>query len=265
MIRTLLTLLLLASGSTVLLCQVPGYLGKRLTLQGEFHSFPALEGPTADKRGLDTNTGDEGGQLGLNWSAGARLGYVTSRFGQTVLSFDYLKTGMNQVAYGPPINSGYSSYELFYHLTGLTIGIGTRKFISSKGGLAPMGLYRGYSLSATFLKGKLVEKYTPSNIPLILLDTTPKHTVLSLGYNVGSNFIVKDRFLLNLGVKFNLALSPRALRYVFVEEGLWDPSSNEQGFSTFDEGNTYSFKTLAAARYALHSVFMIYFGVGLIP
>jgi hypothetical protein len=262
MLRTLLTLLLLSLGSMAAYAQAPGYLGKRITLQGEFHSFPAIIGPTSSNRGLQTYSvsGDE--TFGLNWSAGARLGYVLSRYKQLVLSFDYLKTGVTQTAY-LPTGVDYTSRELFYNLQGLTFGIGTRKFNSGKGGLAPMGIYSGFSLQLTALKGKLNKEFSPDNTPLSAYGIEANHLVPSLGYEFGTNFIIKDKLLLNVGAKLNFALSPRAFRYALGEDGLWDPNSNEKGLND-GEGNTDNFKSVAAARYALHSVLMIYVGVGLL-
>lgn len=258
--RKILPLLLFCLGSVAGFCQVPGYLGKKLTFQGEIHSFPALSGPTSKGHGLDY-VGDGSQAFGLNWSAGARLGYVVSRYSQVVLSFDYLKTGMVQTVYIPN-GFDYNSPEMFFNLTGLNFGIGNRKYRSSKGGLAPMGMYSGYSLNAILLKGKTNEKLSSYNATPAELGIDPKHMLLSFGYEIGTNFILKDRFLLNVGAKLNFAISPRAVRYVLAEEGGWDPYSNNQGFSD-DEGNTDNFKSAAAARYALHSVFMIYLGVGL--
>lgn len=264
-------LFLLIGGSMTGFCQVPGYLGKKLSLQGEFHSFPALIGPTASNKGLQAHYGEEGGGFGLNWSAGARVGYVTSRYGQAILLVDYLKTGMIQTAYSPAAgpfgDQGYDSHELFYNLTGFSGGIGMRKFSPSKGGIAPMGRYNGYSLSGTFLKGEILDKRTSyysgggQHAPLGI---DPKHFTLSFGYEFGANFIVKDRLLLNLGAKLNLPLSPRILKYVLSEEGPWDPYSNVND-KTYSENNIENFKTLAVTRQAFHSFFMIYVGVGLLP
>lgn len=253
-------LFLLIGGSMTGFCQVPGYLGKKLSLQGEFHSFPALDGPTSNNRGLQTYDEVDGGRFGLNWSAGARLGYVVSRQSQILVSFDYFKTGMNQTVYFPDGGFNIGERNVFFNLTGLSFGVGQRKFRSSKGGLAPMGMYTGYSLNATMLNGKVNREFSSGTE---IHGTEPKHIVPSLGYEFGTNIVVKDRLLVNVGAKLNFALSPRAVGYVIAESLSWDPYSNEKGLS-FAEGNTENFKTIAASRYALHSVFMIYLGVGLI-
>lgn len=260
MIRTQLLLLLLSWGSMSGFCQAPGYLGKKFSFQGEFHSFPAFNGPTASNKGLQTYDENEGARFALNWSGGARLGYVVSRYGQAILSFDYLKTGMYQTAYFQTGLGDIGSNELFFELTGLTFGAGMRNFKPLKGGLAPMGAYTGYSFSATLLKGKLNEKYSTGTETF---DIEATHIVPSFACEFGSNFVVKDVGLINLGAKLNFALSPRAVRHVFGEEEGWDPYANEKGLS-FDEGNTENFKTNAASRFALHSILMIYVGVGLI-
>lgn len=261
MLRTCLTVLVLSLSILTSFAQVPGYLGKKFTLQGEIHSFPALIGPTANNNGLQAE-GDGGTGLGLNWSAGARLGYVLSRYNQLMLTFDYLKTGAIQTAY---LNSGfdYSSREIFYNLNGISFGIGNRKFRASKGGLAPMGKYNGYSLNLTALNGTLNKKYSSSSSSLSTYGIEPKHLVLSFGYEFGTNYIIKDRLILNIGAKLNIALSPRAFNYALEEGGAWDPYNNSQNFS-LEEGNTFNYKTVAASRYALHSFLMIYLGIGLI-
>lgn len=251
---------MLIGGSATGFCQVPGYLGKRISLQGEFHSFPALGGPTSNNKGLQNSDELGEGSFGLNWSAGARLGYVVSRQSQVLLTFDYFKTGMNQSVYFETGGFDYGSREVFFDLTGLSFGVGTRKFRSAKGGLAPMGTYTGYSLHATMLNGKANREFSQGTE---IHGTKPNHIVPAFGYEIGTNFVVKDRMLLNVGAKLNFALSPRAVGYVLAEAVSYDPYSNEKGLS-LAEGNTENFKTIAASRYALHSVFMIYLGVGLI-
>jgi hypothetical protein len=263
MTRTLITLLLLTLSSMAGICQVPGYLGKKITLQGEFHSFPALGGPTAHNRGLNTYNENGANKLGLNWSGGARLGYTVSRYRQVLLMLDYLKTGMTQTAYYQGFVDEYGSTDLFYNVTGLSFGLGTRKFRSAKGGLAPMGMYRGCSLSATSLKGKINDTYSDTILTPEQLGIDTKHLMLMAGFDFGTNYILKDKLLLNVGVKLNFALSPRAGSYIFNEGQTWDPYTNEKGLSD-SEGNTENFRSAAAARYALHSVFMVYLGIGLI-
>lgn len=261
MLQTRLMLLLLSLGSISAYAQVPGYLGKKITLQGEFHSFPAINGPTATFKGSQFSYGENAGEFGFNWSAGVRLGYVVSRYNQILLSFDYLKTGMTQTAYFPS-DFDYSSRDLFLNLKGLSFGIGTRKFRTGKGGLAPMGLYNGFSLNATLLKGEINKDFNPPNIKLSTYGIDAKHMLVSLGYEFGNNFIIKDRLLLNVGAKLNFALSPRAFKNAIEASEPWDPYNNVS--LSLEEGNTDNFKTEAASRYAFHSIFMIYLGVGLI-
>lgn len=258
MLRTCLTVLVLSLSILTSFAQAPGYLGKKFTLQGEFHSFPALSGPTVNNRGLDSYD-EEGLGLGLNWSAGARLGYVLSRQQQLILSFDYLKTGVTQNAYYLS-DFDYSSDELFFNLQGVSVGIGNRKFKPGKGGLAPMGKYSGFSLNATFLKGSLNSEFSYNTRPLNDYGIDPKHMVLSLGYEFGTNYIIKDRLILNVGAKLGLTLSPRVFRFALEEEE-WTPND---GTFSIGEGNTDNFKTVAASRFSRHSILMIYLGIGLI-
>lgn len=272
MLRTLVSLLALVLSSTAVLCQAPGYLGKRLSIQAELHSLPALNGPTANNRGLQTHYGDKGGGFAMNWSAGLRAGYVYSRSGQVVASFDYLKTGMIQDAYTPSntqIGFGeYDTHNLFYNITGLSGGIGLRSFNTEKGALAPMGRYTGFSLHANYLTGKILDKRTTyynlfeeGHGPLGIDAQT---LYFSLGVETGVNFVIKDRLLLNVGAKFNIPLSPRVVRYAFGEEYDWYPYNPDSDL-TFAEGNTENFKTLAATRASLHNLVMLYIGVGLLP
>ncbi|MDX1913671.1 MAG: hypothetical protein SFV22_19405 [Saprospiraceae bacterium] len=269
--RTLLALLCITLGGIPVFCQVPGYLGKRLSIQAEFHSMPALNGPTANNRGLQTHYGDKGGGFALNWNAGLRAGYVTSRSNQVLASLDYFKTGMIQDAYSPSSSFGspeYDSHALFYNITGITGGIGTRGFATEKGALAPMGRYSGFSLNATFLRGDILDKRTSYSDPFseshAPLGIDAKALLFSLGFETGVNFVVKDRLLLNVGAKFNLPLSPRVYRYAFGEEYDWYPYNPDTDY-TFAEGNTENFKTLATTRAALHNLVMLYIGVGLLP
>ncbi len=269
MMKTSLYALLLCGGLTAY-AQAPGYLGKRFTLQADVHGVPGLGGPTADNRG-STHYGDDGGGFAFNWRAGGQAGYAISRSRQLVLGVDYLKTGMIQDAYTPyfdPFSETYNLDEhyLFYNLTGLTVHAGMRKFRLMKGALAPMGVYGGWQLQFTRVKGEILDKRTyyysgSSNEGHAPLGIKPQMNFMALGLEFGTNYIVADRVLIDVGARFNLPLSAGLLFSKLERE---DNYSRPEGPDDYKAYNQDIFRENAASRIWLHSLVTFRVGVGLL-
>lgn len=248
----------------VLAAQTPGYLGKKLSVQAEINSFFTRKGPTANNNGENGWYSDQEtpGAIGMNWRAGLSVGYVISRRHQLYVSGDYLRTGIIHYAYAPyqfPFSDPQlAQYSVFHEASGYSGAIGVRFFKTQAGALAPMGFYNGLALQATMLNANITRKALQSGEQ----STTPfgieDASALSLAanYEVGSNFIIRDKVLLTLGARLNIPLRFRKL-------DLFDESSAELTGDYLADNKTL-FERAAITRMAYLSVFSIHLGVGLL-
>lgn len=239
-----LILLSLCSG---LQAQIPGYLGKRISLEGSFQSIPALNGPTAKNLSFGFGGSEV---LALNWRVAAIGAYAISRDRQVYLSAGFFKTGANGANSTDFINPDgsleYRNYGLFYTLNCKTVSIGTRRFRTNKGAIAPFGRYNGWSLNATFAKGEINASYS-SGDPRAVGDLDPQASFWTLGYEFGQNIIVKDFLQLSIGGKLNIPLQFN--RYI-----------RNDGF----KDNEDWFKQSVFERLALHGLVSFNLGIGFI-
>lgn len=267
MLKHFLFLLIILSGLHSAIAQAPGYMGKRITIGADLHSFLAFVGPTANNRGSNRfydGSNESDFSVGVNWRVGGSVGYVLSRNTQLLLFGDYLKTGVAHEAY-LYTNNGFGGsntdyFTVFHQMTGLTGGVGMRKYSLSKGALAPMGRYWGLSLLATQLRANVTKTGEVSANPSVIgkklgLDGA-KVMNLSLGYEIGYSYIISDNLQFNIGVKTILLLTGQIARRV-------DPDLSGQDT---EADNKLLFKKAALSRYAPHGRFNINLGLSyLIP
>lgn len=257
MLRFFGTLGLVLLLTPALSAQIPGYLGKRFSLQADLQTMQALQGPTANNRG-SAYYGAQGGGFALNWRAGLSGGYAISRERQLYLGVDYLKTGMVldvQTVYDDPFFDlrFTDDHSLFYNLTAKTATVGIRTYNINKGAIAPFGPYSGIFLEYSRVTGAILDKQTnlegrdqyqrTEHAPLGI---QPKMNYFVFGYEFGKNFIVADRFVLNLGAKLRL---PLQIFRLLQEE---DP----------DIDNQTKFENEVISRLGLHSLLTVNVGGG---
>ncbi len=259
----ILLLPLLLCGSRIAFAQIPGYLGKRTTIQVESQITPATRQPTANNKNFFNGYfGEEsGGKLGFNWRVGLNAGYTLSRRHQLILGAGYLKTGMIGYAETPYIDAfgnyvGEDYFDLFYNLTGKTVELGMRFFNPTKGAIAPFGRYHTWALQATFLDGKIIDKQShlyydgfeprTTHAPLGI-DTKTQHW--EFAYEFGQNVIIKDIVVLNIAGRFNL---PIRLDKIAIEEDSSEVTNQER----YDKD--------VFSRMLGHSLFTFKVGAGLI-
>jgi hypothetical protein len=236
--------------------QIPGYLGKRISLQADVQTIQTFLGPTANNRGR-VYYGEKGGGYAWNWRAGLSAGYALSRQKQLVIGYDYLVTGLaldvNSESYDQIFDITYTDqHQLFYNLEVNTVTLGLRNFNPIKGGIAPFGKYKGWFFEYSNIKGKILDKKTilqdvgfnrTSHGPLGL---SSKSNLYVLGYAMGENIILKDRFLLNIGARLRIPLN-----YDFFTHLEQD---YDNGIDTF--------KAYSKDRISVHSLLTINVGAG---
>jgi hypothetical protein len=79
-----------------------------------------------------------------------------------------------------------------------------------------------------------------------------------LGYEFGTNYIVKDHVVINLGARFNVPLRYKQLNF------LRDVSDDSlpDNLETYQATNSQYFKQHAITRLSTHSAFTVYLGIG---
>jgi hypothetical protein len=238
--------------------QIPGYLGNRFSLQTDLQTIQTFLGPTANNRGRNFY-GEKGGGYAWNWRAGLSAGYALSRQKQLVIGVDYLKTGMKQDIttefYDQLFDQYYiDSHSLFYNLSVKTVSLSMRKFNPIKGGIAPFGVYSGWFFEYSRITGDIIDKKTTINDGGFLrtehgpLGINPTTNFYVLGYNVGENLIISDRFILNIGAKFRIPLNQSVWS---ILDGGSDSVTNQERYEYY-----------ASSRIAFHSLLTINIGGG---
>lgn len=266
-----LILLLLCATGFPLHAQAPGYMGKRLSFNAEGSSMIVLLGPTANNRGSqDRIYGDNGGGFALSWRAAGQFGYALSRKNQLSLAIDYTKTGMvldnvlTPSLYDVSGTYNYDNHYLFYNLSALTARLGMRFYKTKKAAIAPLGNYNGWSLNATRVSGKILDKRTAyaynGDLGHAPLGIDPVKTLLSISYESGANWIIADRILLNFGTRITVPL--RMGHWIGIATDGYDYTPENYG--SYQEANQLHFEDEALRRLSAHSLLSFYAGVGLL-
>jgi hypothetical protein len=268
--KNILIVLSLTIFQSSLFSQVPGYLGKRIYVKANLSSMLALSNPSASNSYLFSASkpfGKKSGSIGFNNVFNIDIGYALSRRKAIVGNIGYLKTGVVSSAYTPslsPIATERSDFHLlFYHVTGLTVGIGLQNFRLSQGAIAPFGNYGGWSLNYYHYTGDIVDKTTDyaDNIGRhAKLGTDPKMFDFVLGYEWGFNAIQYDKLVLSFGYKISLSYQWLAYKIKPVNEFENIVVKQLQYYGT----NQSTFENDVAQRMFYHNLFAIKMGVGFV-
>lgn len=254
---------------------VSGYLGKRLL--GETHiaavpSFFPWTGPTVDNQG-GTQYGQGGNsKIGVSWRTGVKLQYIIGRRTSLFVGYEYLSTGLIFTAKTPPINpasTGVSGsivadeHDIFMRLRCYAYEIGVENSIET-GFFSPLGAYFRYSLQYEQLNGAVLQttiRYQNGDAAGVRGTglIAPRGWDVNLGLELGTRTIFYDRFTLTLGVKTHLPIM--ALFATPID-------NSEEEYLIFTENymayNQYAFQRAARERLAIHSIFMLSVGVGVL-
>lgn len=250
--------------------QAPGYMGKRFTFLAEGNTMFVLNGVTANNKGLGTTYGTTGGGFALSGRYGGQFGYALSRKHQLTLGFDYTKTGMVLDNLKTPValdngSNDYDTHYLFYNLNAVSARLGMRFFDTHKAGLAPMGTYNGWSIVATHVKGKIIDKlttyaYGDPEFGHKPLGINPVFNYLSLAYEGGINWVIADRILLNIGTR--IAIPFQIGRW--ISNGTNSNAYIQDPLDDYVKSNQKYFNDVTLNRMAYHSLITVYGGIGLL-
>jgi hypothetical protein len=230
--------------------QVPGFMGKRVTVQGFFQFSPAFIGPTSGNRGSQAFN-EEGFSLGWNTRLQGTVGYTLSRKLELTAGVARSATGVvlnyvpSSVATGGGFGEIYDN-DVFLKANTLFFDLGVRAFSFKAGALAPYGTYVTYLTGVAIMNGEVVERSvngemaTDAEYGSIQIDDT-RTVAPYLGVEFGNNQIFKDILVLNYGIRFS---------YPFVSNSFERP--------------TNSMDYYAGKRLALSNAFYAFVGTGVV-
>ncbi|MCB0707610.1 MAG: hypothetical protein KDC34_19980 [Saprospiraceae bacterium] len=246
--------------------QVSGYLGKRLSVCGNFDFMPTVRG--LELRLLDgIAISNEGIGVDFNWGYGIDLAYALTRKLSVRAGIGRFHTNMEMdskgLLYSVIFNETYVvDYTYLYDLTALTYRVGFDWSRLKRGGLGPMGPYFGMHADFHNITGMETDKYPTEDIGIIGLIDTPlefdtKSKYWDLKFELGFNNILYDRLILKSAFQFGW--STRGRYYTT------NPSNNYQTeftVQTYKVYNEEKFDERSIARGFTHQMMMIRVGLG---
>jgi len=148
--------------SSCIYSQVPGFLGKKLSINIGAGFYPAIEGPSRNNKGNAEHILAENSQknsIGLNYSLEVSADYVIGRYGAIGIYAGQYETGMTSRLHIPSGESIFLVYdaETFHLINARTIGIQYSKFKSGKGALAPIGRFTSYGVERVTASGEITD------------------------------------------------------------------------------------------------------------
>jgi hypothetical protein len=182
---------------TIISAQVPGYQGKRFSIDGDFLFMSAL---------LNPNSNLNNGYKSFNTRYNMNINYVLSRDAVLELTAGMFNTGWKHSFTEKIVDPNYSnviSYSDLYKVKSKTIGFSFKFFRESKGSIAPNGYY--------FKVGSLFVMNDPTYVRPFETDglvstnrQSPTNMVLfTCGF--GKQTILANRFLFRYGIEFGMS------------------------------------------------------------
>jgi len=177
--------------------QSPGYLGKKLSIGIGSSFYPAIYGPTKNKKGIANKRGFFASPLttqgfAMNTSLEISIDYAHKRYSSFGIYGNTYKTGMI-VYYDPFLNNRESAFQV---LNVNTLGLQYSRFKSAKGALAPIGRYTSIGVEGLFTSGEPTEE----------ISLTYKKTILNLATKYMMSYPLSERLLLKVGGSIRLPI-----------------------------------------------------------
>lgn len=150
--------------------QVPGYLGKRATVNLSLSTSLAIFGPTQNNRGSDDyNFGQGPGGIGINYDFGLDFSYVVSRYAEISIAVGQYYTGATSNAVTVPFGlellptsnePQFDEHYLFHRVNVRSLSVIYSKFKPERGAIAPFGNRFYFGLKRNFVNASIIDKRT---------------------------------------------------------------------------------------------------------
>ncbi|MFC2111420.1 hypothetical protein ACFLQ5_03100 [Bacteroidota bacterium] len=247
--------------SANLFAQVPGYMGKRLSLEFDCMLFSAFKNPTMG----EYDTGDEAINRVFSLNTRNRISLDYTLFRKALIGFgvEFFKTRYTfdpGLRYIVVYTDGSVSSEEYFE-SNMPIGnISATCFnlhyaIFQGEGLAPLGRYTQFEFgvirfNSTYDEEMLLDEYGVDfyhPFEIELEDNSPYHTIY-FGITFGKKRIYFDRLILNSGMQFCYVPNKYGLKEIFA------------GYNSLNEANFLEIK--GKHRVAEHMGFNLSLGIG---
>jgi hypothetical protein len=185
--------------------QVPGYQGKRLSVEGDLYCFSAL---------LHPNENLQHGIKSFNQRYHVNLEYITSKNTSVGLTYGMLNTGWrNHVDRYGYVSHGYDifeSYTDYYKIQSKFMGMYLKFFREEKGTIAPYGPYQKVGIS--YVMSEATYQYSEDTIRG---NPATSGNMIMFSYGFGKQSIFFNRLILRYGIE--TALSPTIFTWLAKE------------------------------------------------
>lgn len=238
---------------------VPGYMGKKFSLQYQMFLWPSFNNPNSSEVvvGSDDYTDVS---TSINMQHHVIGGYSLTKQIDFIADVNFAKTNFD------PYNMIYQldqSSLVYPELKATGGAVGIRVYTNH---FAPLGSHLTFKLGYTKLKIDDLyytlpgNDFTPTDTDLMISGGTKGAPTITMGF--GNNRIIGNRFMINYGLDFTLFAGGI---------GHWKPlfANESQGeYIYFESGNTVENQEIylkkAAARYAFNCAINLKIGIGFI-
>jgi len=222
-IKWLALLLVCFFYTTITQAQAPGYLGKRLSIGIGTSIYPALYGPTKNKKGYNLRRGgsfvnrNREPSFGLNSSFEVSLDYATGRYRTLGIYGNTYTTGVSMNYFN--INTNQEIRD-FYLLDVNTIGLQYSFFKSEQAALAPIGRNFTLGLEGLFLKGR----------PEMTSDIEFSRRIYNVAFKYMMSYPINNSIILKLGGSIRLPLLSLSEYVLLIDDNPYIHRSTESAF-----------------------------------
>jgi len=246
-------LLLIFLFSTGLHSQVPGFLGKRLSINIGAGFYPALEGPTKNNKGSVESILSENptkNTIGLNSAFEISADYAIGRYNSIGIYANQFQTGLTTRLHIPSGTSIFLVFdaETFHILNARTYGIVYSKFKSGKGALAPIGRFTSYGIERVNVKGEISDfivinqKGITTVDPAYVQNFEQEQNIINFVFKYMISIPLTDRVLIKPGGSLRLPLNLLIQNFEFGDRSIhedWGFNFNQAYYTTDMESRIF--------------------------
>ncbi len=204
--------------------QVPGYMGKKLSVGYDFHFY--LGGVSNKPRKYDSQFFSKQADFFLNKFHEIHFDYVLTKSYSLGLSYQFFKTGQRYFE-GSSNNYFTDNYEAtnYLNITGYTIQVSNKFFFFNGGtGLAPIGNYGQLSIGfiTAQTRAKIKGEYFDNSETVQFSKYVTFHnmTIPIISGGFGNQSIILERIILDLGLDFSFV--PSSLEGLIFNNNYYD-------------------------------------------
>ncbi len=249
--------------------QVPGYLGKKLSINIGAGFYPVIEGPSkGNKGGIDFILAEnpQNSSFGLNYSLEVSADYAIGRYGSFGIFYNQYQTGLTRRLHIPSGESIFLVYdaETFHLIDAKTIGAVYNKFKSGKGALAPIGRFTSYGIERVTVDGEITDFIiiNPKGIttvnPADVQNFDHEHSFFNLLFKYMISIPVTDRILIKPGGSIRIPINVILKFGDFFEESAhseWGTNNNQAYYDTGVENRIFGH---GLARFELNLAYLLF-------